>query len=95
MTRKSNTDINGKPFAKTKVGEVWRKGKKYQNKNIDVWRKDAFGNPIKNSAYGNTRSNFGWEVDHVRPVAKGGTDAISNLQPLQWKANRQKSDTYR
>jgi len=94
MTRKSNTDVNGKPFAKTTVGAVWKKGKKYTGKNIDSWRKDVLGNEIKHSDYGNTNSTYGWEVDHIKPVAKGGKDNLANLQPLQWRANRQKGDTY-
>jgi 5-methylcytosine-specific restriction endonuclease McrA len=52
------------------------------------------GNVMKSSDYGNTNSQYGWEVDHIKPVAKGGTDDLSNLQPLQWDNNRKKGDTY-
>ena len=37
---------------------------------------------------------MGWEVDHIKPVAKGGRNAKDNLQALQWKANRQKGDQW-
>ena len=37
---------------------------------------------------------MGWEVDHRHPISKGGTDSPKNLQAVQWKENRQKSDTY-
>ena len=49
---------------------------------------------MKYEDYGNTSSKHGWEVDHIKPVSKGGTDDLSNLQPLQWDNNRKKSDTY-
>jgi 5-methylcytosine-specific restriction endonuclease McrA len=52
------------------------------------------GAVMKRSDYGNTSSEHGWEVDHVKPIAKGGTDALSNLQPLQWENNRRKGDAY-
>lgn len=46
------------------------------------------------SQYGNVNSEYGWEIDHIKPVAKFGTDDLDNLQPLQWKNNRGKSDNY-
>jgi hypothetical protein len=40
------------------------------------------------SAHGDTLSYFGWEIAYIVPPEKGGTDDLSNLQPLQWQNAR-------
>ena len=59
-----------------------------------IWRSDKYGSLMKYEEHGNTLSIHGWEIDHIRPEAKGGESNINNFQPLQWKNNREKSDTY-
>jgi 5-methylcytosine-specific restriction endonuclease McrA len=75
------------------IDQVWDKAKPVRGKNPDVWRKDAEGNLIRKPSFG-THGEFGWEIDHKKPVAKGGTDNPRNLQPLHWQENREKSDKY-
>ncbi len=94
LLRGRNTNIEGKPFGSATVGQVWGKGRIIKDFDPNVWRYDVCGNPIKFSEYGNINSKHGWEVDHIKPVSKGGGDEITNLQPLQWENNRRKSDTY-
>lgn len=77
--------------SKQKIEEVWDKGKEMRGKDPDVWRKDIYGNKIRFASYG-TQGDYGWEIDHKNPKAKGGTDHGRNLQPLHWEENREKSD---
>ena len=66
---------------------VWEKGTTIPNYDAEKWRKDSNGNVISFAAYGNRDSDYGWEIDHIRPVAEGGGDLLVNLRPLHWKAN--------
>ena len=79
--------------SKKQIEQTWEKGTPIRGKNPDVWRKDSEGNTIRKASYG-TQGEYGWEIDHKKPVVKGGSDDPRNLQPLHWEANREKSDKY-
>ena len=94
MARQPNTDTQGRPFSESTVNQAWNKGGAIPNYDPQTMRYDACGKIILRSHYGKADSEYGWEVDHIKPVAKGGGDELSNLQPLYWKTNRIKGDTY-
>jgi hypothetical protein len=45
---------------------------------------DAYGSVIRKASY-KTQGAYGWELDHIRPIANGGTHDIGNLRPLYWE----------
>ncbi len=79
--------------SKKDIDAAWGKGKPIRGKNSDTWRKDEHGNKIRKGSYG-TQGEYGWELDHKNPKAKGGSDSNRNIQPLHWEENRKKSDQY-
>ena len=75
----------------SKVDQVWAKAKQVKGENPNVIRCDDNGNLIHKSSYG-TEGEYGWEIDHIKPKSKGGSDDLRNLRPLHWKDNREKAD---
>jgi len=93
MGRKRGRSREGKNFNDERVQEVWEQGKKIPGKDPNRYREDAVGNLIYRPSYGKN-SEMGWEVDHKKPVDKGGTDNLRNLQPLQSNENKEKGNQY-
>jgi len=71
------------------IQKVWEKGKIVPKYDAKVWRKDQCDAWIKRDQYGNRKSQYGWEIDHISP---GGSDELSTLRPLQCENNVDKSD---
>ncbi|WP_019215884.1 HNH endonuclease signature motif containing protein [Legionella tunisiensis] len=92
--RNHNTTRDGFPFEFLTRIAVWQKASSILGYAEAEWRIDAYGNLMKYSDYGDINSNYGWEIDHIFPVSLGGKGMLSNLQPLQWRKNRLKGNSY-
>jgi 5-methylcytosine-specific restriction endonuclease McrA len=79
---------------KLKSAVWWRSGTEIAGYDPGMWRRDIDGKAMKFSDHGDRDSKFGWEIDHIKPSSKGGSDDLSNLQPLHWQTNVAKGDTY-
>lgn len=80
-------------FSKERLDQIWDKGSVIRGKNPDLYRKDKFGNEMYKPSYG-LNSEKGWNVDHSKPQALGGTDHLNNLQPMNSRANSAKRKNY-
>lgn len=80
-------------FSYTVIQQVWEKAQPVDGNDPNIWRKDYAGAWIRKDLYG-TDTQYGWEIDHLNPISKGGSDNINNLYPLHWKNNRTKADNY-
>jgi 5-methylcytosine-specific restriction endonuclease McrA len=72
--------------------KIWKKASTVTGKNPTHYRKDAYGNLMFYRNYGQS-TPMGWEIDHIKPQARGGSDAIVNLQALNTSVNRSKGDS--
>lgn len=55
---------------------------------------DYAGREIRKGAYNDRNSQFGWNVDHILPVSKGGKTADHNLICCHILTNDEKADSF-
>jgi hypothetical protein len=79
-------------YTKQEIISVWKMATTAQGYNPDFVRRDRCGALIQLNQHGNRQSDYGWEIDHVKPTAKGGSHTYQNVQPLHWHNNSSKGD---
>lgn len=81
------------PLPPERIDQVWEKGAPIPGKDPGLYRRDLYGSEIFKPSFGK-QGPKSWEVDHTKPLAKGGSENLRNLQPVQTATNREKGDTY-
>ena len=74
---------------------------KIGDKRMSFWEKefgnvneaeDFAGRKILKSAYGQVNSRYGWDIDHIQPLSKGGKDNDENKQIVHVDTNDEKEN---
>ena len=79
-------------FTKEDILGVWQMAYTIPGYDPNQIRQDQCGAIILYSQYGNRDSQYGWEIDHIVPLSRGGTHTWDNVQPLHWNNNASKGD---
>ena len=93
MGRQRNTTVTDCAFDERIIDAVWNKAQAIKEKDPAEYISDILSNTIYRGSYGK-QTIMGWEIDHIKPVSKGGTDDLDNLQALNSAANAKKGNIY-
>lgn len=92
-----------KNVSKETLKEIaWNSARIVPEHDPEVERLDACGAWIHYPDFENHNSDFGWDIDHVYPIAKLRTKKVprdlwnhsSNIRAMHWKNNMSKANAY-
>ena len=69
---------------------AWSNGHPIPNFDPAAWRYDDAHRPLRFSDFQNQASEFGWDIDVIRPLALGGADNLTNLRPLRCGSDKRR-----
>ncbi len=75
------------PWLEQKKIAAWTRCRTLPGRSPQDWRVDDDGTIIRRANYG-VQGEYGWEVDHIRPLALSGTDTLDNVRALHCRNNR-------
>lgn len=78
--------------SKTCKQKVWDSAKPVRGKDPKKYRQDPYGTQMCWNSYG-TNGAQSWQVDHIKPASRGGSDNIRNLQALNSHVNMSKGNS--
>lgn len=79
-------------WTEEEIQTIWEKATIVVGYNSNLWRKDQCGAWMYRHYYGaasqgEPHTSYKWQIDHIKPESKGGSDIVSNARPLQWYNN--------
>jgi hypothetical protein len=80
-------------FSALIINLIWEKATIIDPEYKDKFRQDSCGAWIEKDKYGK-EDIYGWEINHVFPISKGGDDNIINLRAMHWLNHLSKKDFY-
>lgn len=81
-------------FSDDIIEKVWQTARTVDGIDARMVRKDPCGAWIVRDKYGMADNEYGWEIDHIYPLALGGDDNPQNLRAMNCANNRSKGDSY-
>lgn len=76
------------------IEQIWQTARIVEGMDPRMVRKDPCGAWIVRDKFGIADNSYGWEIDHIYPIALGGDDNIVNLRAMNCANNRSKGDSY-
>lgn len=82
-----NTNSIQRSFSDEIIEQVWEKARIIPGFDPEFLREDQYGSVIARVFYEECQPGYalGWKITYIQSPQKGGTDDISNLQPMQWQ----------
>ncbi len=84
-------------YSRIKLKEIWNKAPKCKCSDEDCHPNNhrlcyLCKQTILFGAYWQENSNYAWDVDHIKPISRGGSNDIFNLMPCCIECNRKKGN---